>query len=254
MRQDGHVRLVPRRPRHGGVGGVAAMLFWHCHVDRRALCFALLVVCYRRLGVAVDKKAFVKEAMNVIDLLAILPFYISLVPGVHGTTARAISVVRVIRLLKVSRHSRGIQNMSMCMWATRSELALFVIMVTVCTILFATALFYTEYKQKDSNFQSIPDAFWWAIISMTTVGYGDVFPVTEWGRLVASLCVSVCVIAVAIPASIFISEFLKLHHLDDTISEIQPGAPSGLHVLRCAPCRSFAALRFLAIEAALPGC
>lgn len=164
-----------------------------------------------RLMVSQEKTAFFWNPMNIVDIVAILPYYISL--GLQaGGEVKALMAFRVLRLLKVSRYSPGFQMIASCMYASRNELGLFVIMVFVGTILFASAMYYCEKNELETDFQSIPATFWWALATMTTVGYGDMVPTTGIGWLFGSLSASLGVVSIAIPASLFISEFLRLRH------------------------------------------
>jgi len=161
-----------------------------------------------RLTVAVEKMPFLKNPMNIVDIVAILPYYISL--ALADSNVKALMAFRVLRLLKVSRYSPGFQMIASCMYASRNELGLFVIMVFVGTILFASAIYYCEKNEQETDFQSIPASFWWALATMTTVGYGDMVPTTGIGWFFGSLSASLGVVSIAIPASLFISEFLRL--------------------------------------------
>lgn len=173
-----------------------------------------------RLFFATDKVVFVKGWLNVVDLIAVLPFYIFLIleaSGDAGGVTNSLVIVRILRLsrvsrlARVSRHSNNLQDVARCMVATRNELALFFLMTSVAMILFGSAIFFCEKDEPETNFVSIPAGFWWAIVTMSTVGYGDIVPVTPQGRVVGGLCATIGVILLAIPAGIFISEFLRLH-------------------------------------------
>lgn len=181
-----------------------------------ATCVAWFTVEYLwRLFYAPFKWKFIKHPLNVIDLIAIIPFYASF--GISGgggsqlTIVRILRLSRVSRLAKVSRHSTRLQDMVTCISATQSELVLFFLITSVATILFASAAFYAEKDEPDTDFISIPAGFWWALVTMTTVGYGDMSPTSVGGKIVGALCASLGVILLAIPAGIFISEFMKLH-------------------------------------------
>lgn len=163
-----------------------------------------------RLTVAQEKVDFLKHPMNIVDVVAVLPYYISLGLAVGQDGVKALMAFRILRLLKVSRYSPGFQMIASCMYASRNELGLFVIMVFVGTILFASAMYYCEVNQQDTDFQSIPSTFWWALATMTTVGYGDMVPTTSLGWFFGALSASLGVVSIAIPASLFISEFLRL--------------------------------------------
>ena len=119
-----------------------------------------------------NKLQFSKSCMNIIDLLAIIPYYITLAFDEHGLgldNIRIIRLVRVFRIFKLSRHSRGLQILGLTLKASIRELGLLIFFLLIGVILFSSAIYYVE----DQTFQSIPDAFWWAIITMCTVGYGD---------------------------------------------------------------------------------
>lgn len=119
-----------------------------------------------------NKLQFLKSCMNIIDLLAICPYYITLAFNKHGlglNNIRIIRLVRVFRIFKLSRHSRGLQILGLTLKASIQELGLLIFFLFIGVILFSSAIYYVE----EQTFQSIPDAFWWAIITMCTVGYGD---------------------------------------------------------------------------------
>eukprot|EP00039_Didymoeca_costata_P010006 m.133689 g.133689 ORF g.133689 m.133689 type:complete len:510 (-) comp14678_c0_seq1:41-1570(-) len=175
-----------------------------------AVCVAIFTIEYAwRFLVAANKFKFFFNVMNIIDFLAILPFYLAF--AIEGDGADALGVLRVLRLLKVSRYSTGMQDMALCMYASRSELTLFAMILAVSAVLFSSAVYFAEESVADTQFQSIPEGFWWVIVTITTVGYGDASPSTVGGKIVGAVCVSIGVIALSIPASLFISEFLKMH-------------------------------------------
>ncbi len=119
-----------------------------------------------------DKIAFAKCCMNIIDFLAIIPYYVTLIFHQQGyglDNIRIIRLVRVFRIFKLSRHSRGLQILGLTLRASIKELGLLIFFLLIGVVLFSSAVYYVEVQ----SFQSIPHAFWWAIITMCTVGYGD---------------------------------------------------------------------------------
>lgn len=166
-----------------------------------------------------SKLKFVKNFMNIFDLLAILPFFI-IVPVVtilqtctHGEKSASLAYLRILRLLRVTRifklskHSRGLQILGLTLKASMKELLMFSIFLAISVVLFAAMVFYAEFDNEKSMFTSIPDAFWWAIVTMTTIGYGDIVPIGLWGKLVGGVCVIAGVLTIALPVPIVVSNF-----------------------------------------------
>jgi potassium voltage-gated channel Shaker-related subfamily A protein len=182
-----------------------------------------------------------QDVMNSIDLMAIVPYFITLgtmmaekekertyapdtyVPlNVHGDKGqnqamslailRVIRLVRVFRIFKLSRHSKGLQILGMTLKASMRELGLLMFFLFIGVILFSSAVYYAEADHERSFFKSIPDAFWWAVVTMTTVGYGDMRPVGVWGKIVGSLCAIAGVLTIALPVPVIVSNFNYFYH------------------------------------------
>jgi len=178
-----------------------------------------------------DHAAFFRDIMNVIDLLAITPYFFSLVTHVFElweagsqpsslAILRVIRLVRVFRIFKLSRYSKGLQILGLTIRASLRELGLLIFFLIICVVLFSSAVFFAEADlQADglSHFDSIPDAFWWAVVTMTTVGYGDMRPVGPWGKLVGSMCAIAGVLTIALPVPVIVSNFNYFYHRDRDI-------------------------------------
>ncbi|XP_034382135.1 shaker-related potassium channel tsha2-like [Cyclopterus lumpus] len=170
-----------------------------------------------------SKPAFFKNIMNTIDIVAIMPYFITLglelaehqgtgQPAMSLAILRVIRLVRVFRIFKLSRHSKGLQILGQTLKASMRELGLLIFFLFIGVILFSSAVYFAETDDPDSGFSSIPDAFWWAVVSMTTVGYGDMCPVTVGGKIVGSLCAIAGVLTIALPVPVIVSNFNYFYH------------------------------------------
>ncbi|XP_061543501.1 potassium voltage-gated channel subfamily A member 3-like [Phycodurus eques] len=193
--------------------------------------FELLV----RLFACPSKTSFSRNIMNVIDVVAIVPYFITLgtelaetESGGGGQQATSLAILRVIRLVRVfrifklSRHSKGLQILGRTLKASMRELGLLIFFLFIGVILFSSAVYFAEADDPASSFASIPDAFWWAVVTMTTVGYGDMHPVTVGGKIVGSLCAIAGVLTIALPVPVIVSNFNYFYHRETDADERPP--------------------------------
>ncbi|XP_044274079.1 potassium voltage-gated channel subfamily A member 5-like [Varanus komodoensis] len=181
--------------------------------------FELLV----RFFACPSKPEFSRNIMNIIDIVAIIPYFITLgtelaqdnggqQQAMSLAILRVIRLVRVFRIFKLSRHSKGLQILGQTLKASMRELGLLIFFLFIGVILFSSAVYFAEADDPESHFSSIPDAFWWAVVTMTTVGYGDMRPVTVGGKIVGSLCAIAGVLTIALPVPVIVSNFNYFYH------------------------------------------
>ncbi|XP_043279975.1 potassium voltage-gated channel protein Shaw-like isoform X2 [Venturia canescens] len=156
-------------------------------------------------------KSFLVSPLNVIDMAAILSFYTELMITSSGFL-EVFSIVRVLRLFKLTRHSLGLRILMHTFKASAKELTLLVFFLLLGIVLFASLVFYAERLQNPKNdFHSIPGGLWWALVTMTTVGYGDMTPKTFPGMLVGGLCALAGVLTIALPVPVIVSNFSRFY-------------------------------------------
>lgn len=147
---------------------------------------------------------YIFSPMAIIDLLAILPFYLSFIFPID---LRFLRVLRILRIFKLTRYS---QSMSLLLYVLRREsrsLASSFFVLLVITVIAASSIYLLENKVQPDVFSSIPATMWWAIVTLTTVGYGDAFPITPEGKMFASLIMIAGIGLVALPTAILASSF-----------------------------------------------
>ncbi|WP_291966220.1 ion transporter [Maribacter sp.] len=160
-----------------------------------------------RIYVADHKLKFVFSFYGIIDLLAILPFYLAL--GIDLRSLRALRFLRLFRILKLMRYNRAINHFTKAIALAKEEILLFLIVTLILIYFSAVGIYYFENEVQPENFSSIFDSLWWAIITLTTVGYGDVYPITVGGKVFTFFILMIGLGIVAIPTGIISSALTK---------------------------------------------
>ncbi|XP_028925463.1 potassium voltage-gated channel subfamily D member 3 isoform X2 [Ornithorhynchus anatinus] len=179
-------------------------------------CVMIFTVEYLlRLFAAPSRYRFVRSVMSIIDVVAILPYYIGLVMTDNEDVSGAfvtLRVFRVFRIFKFSRHSQGLRILGYTLKSCASELGFLLFSLTMAIIIFATVMFYAEKGSSASKFTSIPASFWYTIVTMTTLGYGDMVPKTIAGKIFGSICSLSGVLVIALPVPVIVSNFSRIYH------------------------------------------
>lgn len=164
-----------------------------------------------RLIVAPNIIEFLRSPVNIIDFTATLSFYIDMILIFEKKSQLLdfFSIIRILRLFKLTRHSPGLKILIHTFKASAKELGLLVFFLILGIVVFASLVYYAEKMQdnKDNSFKSIPEGLWWAIVTMTTVGYGDMAPKTYAGMVVGALCALAGVLTIALPVPVIVSNF-----------------------------------------------
>ena len=149
---------------------------------------------------------YMMTPIAIIDVLAILPAVLAF-GGASSLVLRFFRVFRMIRLAKLGRTSRAWRAIREAIAERRHEFALVLGLVAVTMLISSSLLYWAEADAQPDKFGSIPRALWWSIVTLTTVGYGDVFPVTPLGRTFAGIIAITGVMLIAIPTGIFAASF-----------------------------------------------
>lgn len=165
-----------------------------------------------RFITAPNRLEFSRAMINIIDFVATFSFYLDFVFGylnVESDIIDCFSIVRIMRLFKLTRHSPGLKILIHTFAASAHELMLLIFFLILGIVISASLVYYAERLQynPDNYFTSIPIGLWWAIVTMTTVGYGDMYPKTYLGMFVGALCAIAGVLTIALPVPVIVNNF-----------------------------------------------
>ena len=161
-----------------------------------------------RLYVADRKLDYVLSFYGVIDLLAILPFYLA--SGIDLRSLRVFRMFRLFRLLKLLRFGRAMRRFARAFIIAKEEIILFSVVTVMLLYLSAVGIYYFEHIAQPEAFKSVIHSLWWAVTTLTTVGYGDVYPITAGGKIFTFIILMIGLGIVAIPAGLLASALSKV--------------------------------------------
>ena len=171
-------------------------------------CISLFTIEYLlRVLVAENKIKYVTSFYGVIDLLAILPFILP--TKVDLRILRSFRVLRVFRAQHLTRYSRALTKFRIAFGLIKEEIVLFLIITFILIYISATGIYYFEHAAQPELFSSIFHSLWWAVVTLTTVGYGDIYPITTGGRVFTFFMLTIGVGVVAVPAGLVATSLIK---------------------------------------------
>lgn len=177
-------------------------------------CIAIFTAEYfLRIWVAEKPTKYIFSFYGLIDLAVIAPFYVS--AGLDLRSLRAVRLLRILRVLKLVRFNEVIKRIDVAFDLAKAELALFIAASMVIIYLAGVGIYHFENEAQPDLFRSIPDSLWWAIVTLTTVGYGDMYPVTAGGRFFTTIILFVGLGLVAVPAGIVSSALSEARKIND---------------------------------------
>jgi len=162
-----------------------------------------------RLYCSTDKKKYTLSFMGIIDLLSIIPTYLIIfyAPIGYLIDIRVLRLIRIFRIFKLSPYLRSGHTMQIALRSSRPKIIVFILSVSLVVIILGTLMYIIEGQQ--NGFDNIPKSIYWAVVTLTTVGYGDVVPITTLGKTVAVFIMLLGYAIIAVPTGIVSSELTK---------------------------------------------
>lgn len=164
---------------------------------------------YPKLTTFQARLKFACSPMGLVDLLAILPFYLPFLLIFDLRFIRLLRILRLLRVLKLKRHSRALKIIVRIFMEKRSELSITLFVTFILLLLSSSVMYNLENEAQPDKFPDIISTFWWAIATLTTVGYGDVFPITPLGKFFGGIIALLGIGMVALPTGIISAAFIE---------------------------------------------
>ncbi|MCR8667891.1 ion transporter [Aestuariibaculum sp. M13] len=152
---------------------------------------------------------FSTSTYGLIDILAILPFYLPLLFPFDLRVLRILRLFRLLRIFKLGRLSKSMKTITSVLKDSKSELSITIFVAFILLILSSTLMYYVESDVQPEKFENIGQALWWSVATLTTVGYGDVYPITGVGKFLSAIIALIGIGFVALPTGIISSAFVE---------------------------------------------
>ena len=170
-----------------------------------------------RLILSKRKLSYIFSFFGIIDLIAFLPFYIGL--GVDLRSLRAVRFVRLLRLFKMARYSKALQRFHRAFVISKEEIILFFFSACIMLYLAGVGIYYCEHEAQPKVFASVFDGLWWAVATLTTVGYGDCYPVTAGGKIFTFFILLIGLGIISVPTGMVASALSKARAMEEDEEE-----------------------------------
>lgn len=166
-----------------------------------------------RVYVAENRWRYIFSFYGMIDLLAILPFYLAM--SIDLRILRTFRIFRIFRALKLIRYNRALNRFNIAAGIVKEEIVLFFIVTSILIFLTAAGIFFFENEAQPDVFSSVFHSLWWAIVTLTTVGYGDVYPITVGGRIFTFFVLVIGIGIVTVPAGLVATALSKAREIEE---------------------------------------
>jgi voltage-gated potassium channel len=165
-----------------------------------------------RLITSQNRLRFVFSFFGLVDLISILPYFLA--ATIDLRSVRIFRLLRLFRIFKLARYNAAVRRFHVALLLAKEEIILFIALTGIILFLAAVGIYYFEHEAQPEQFKSVFHSLWWAITTLTTVGYGDVVPVTTGGRIFTFVLLVVGLGVVSVPAGLVSAALLKARSLE----------------------------------------
>ena len=166
-------------------------------------------IIYPKLSSFKARLKYITSFMGLIDLISILPFYLPYLIKIDLRVFRTLRLFRLLRLLKLKRYFTSLGVIQSVVKKTKNEILVTIFLVFILLVLSSTLMYNIEKTAQPDAFQNIGEAMWWAVATLTTVGYGDIYPVTGLGKVLSAFIALLGIGIVALPTGIISSAYIE---------------------------------------------
>ena len=165
--------------------------------------YALRIYCSR------SKRKYIFSPMGIIDLLSIIPTYLMIFYAPIGVLIdiRIMRLIRIFRIFQLSKYLRSGHTMQLALRSSRPKIIVFILYISLIVVILGTLMYIVEGQK--NGFENIPKSIYWAVVTLTTVGYGDVVPITTLGKTISVFIMILGYAIIAVPTGIVSSEFTR---------------------------------------------
>ncbi len=180
---------------------------------------AFLVEYVLRLACSAQPLRYAVSFWGIVDFIAIVPAIVFLIPDF--ASFRALRLLRLLRLLKLFKANRALDRIVGTFRRARAEFGVFFFIAGVTLYLAAVGIYHFEHEAQPEAFSSIPESLWWAVTTLTTVGYGDMYPITTGGRIFTAVVMLIGISVVAVPVGLITAGLTETQSADQTVQETE---------------------------------
>ncbi len=166
-----------------------------------------------RILVAKKKLSFIFSFYGLLDIIAILPFYLTI--GIDLRTIRVLRFLRIFRLIKLTRYNAASRRFALALRIAKEEIIMFLFVSGTLIYMSAVGIYYFENEAQPEAFASVFHSLWWSVVTLTTVGYGDVYPITTGGRVFTFVILLIGVGIISIPSGLIASALSEARRIEE---------------------------------------